>query len=123
METPSQDTSRPPERETPSFEEAMSQLEAIVHQLEEGQIGLAESLDCYERGVRLLKQCYQLLEATERRIELLAGVDAQGNPILKEFDDEATLQRQTRGSGNRRRPARKPPPDQSPPQSDEPSFG
>ncbi|MCS7306519.1 MAG: exodeoxyribonuclease VII small subunit [Thermoguttaceae bacterium] len=70
-----------------SLEEALARLEAIVRHLEEGQLSLDESLAQYEEGVRLLRHCYQLLEKAERRIELLAGVDAQGNPVLQPFED------------------------------------
>jgi exodeoxyribonuclease VII small subunit len=77
--------------ECPSFEEALTSLEQIVHDLEEGKLGLAESLTRYESGVKLLKQCFGLLENAERRIELLTGVDAAGNPVVQPFDDEATL--------------------------------
>jgi len=76
---------------SPSFEQALAQLDAIVHELEEGQTGLAEALARYEQGVGLLKQCYGLLERAERRIEVLTGIDAQGNPITAPFDDQATL--------------------------------
>ena len=75
----------------PSFEDALASLEQIVRDLEEGKLGLAESLTRYESGVKLLKQCFGLLESAERRIELLTGVDAAGNPVTKPFDDEATL--------------------------------
>jgi exodeoxyribonuclease VII small subunit len=75
----------------PSFEEALASLEQIVHDLEEGKFGLAESLTRYEGGVKLLKQCFGLLENAERKIELLTGVDAAGNPVTQPFDDEATL--------------------------------
>ena len=84
------------------------QLEAIVEQLEDGETGLAAALECYERGVGLLKQCYTLLERAERRIELLCGVDAQGNPVAKPFDDEASLsldeKRQARSARRRKAP-------------------
>jgi exodeoxyribonuclease VII small subunit len=72
----------------PTFEQALEQLERIVHQLEEGDIGLAEALDHYETGIGLLKQCYGLLQRAERRIELLSGVDAAGNPITEPFADD-----------------------------------
>ena len=72
----------------PTFEQALDQLEQIVHQLEEGDIGLAEALDHYETGIGLLKQCYGLLQRAERRIELLSGVDAAGNPITEPFADD-----------------------------------
>jgi exodeoxyribonuclease VII small subunit len=74
----------------PSFEEALQQLEQIVHALEEGQIGLDEALQGYEKGVKLLRRCYGLLEGAERRIEMLTGLDASGNPITAPFDDQAT---------------------------------
>ena len=72
----------------PSFEEALEQLETIVHDLEEGQVGLEESLARYESGVKLLRHCYNLLGRAERRIELLSQVDEQGNPITEPFDEE-----------------------------------
>lgn len=75
--------------EGPSFEEALEQLEGIVHQLEEGEIGLDESLEQYEKGVKLLRRCYDLLHRAERRIELLNGVDAEGNPISSPMADPA----------------------------------
>ena len=39
-----------------SFEEALGELEAIVQSLEEGKVGLEESLALYEKGAKLLKQ-------------------------------------------------------------------
>ncbi len=71
----------------PSFEEALDQLEGIVHELEEGQIGLNEGLKQYEKGIKLLRQCYDLLKRAERRIELLSGVDADGNPVTSPMED------------------------------------
>ena len=77
-----------------SFEEALQQLEQIVHLLEEGDIGLGEALSRYEQGVKLLRRSYDLLEHTQRRIELLSGVDDEGNPLLQPVSDQATLARQ-----------------------------
>lgn len=84
-------SNNPSSGEPVSFEKALSSLEQIVHDLEEGKLGLTESLGRYEEGVKLLKQCYTMLEQAERRIELLSGVDAAGNPIAEPFDHEATL--------------------------------
>jgi exodeoxyribonuclease VII small subunit len=76
------------EGEKVDFESALSRLESIVHDLEEGQIGLGESLARYEQGVKLLRQCYEMLEGAQRRIELLTGVDAEGRPISQPLDDD-----------------------------------
>lgn len=74
-----------------TFEAALTRLEEIVHLLEEGDVGLNEALERYEEGVKLLRQSYDLLQKAERRIELLSGVDAEGNAITQPFDDTATF--------------------------------
>ena len=68
-----------------SFEEALGKLEAIVQSLEEGKVGLEESLALYEKGAKLLKQGHELLADAEHRIEQVSGVDADGNPVLESF--------------------------------------
>jgi exodeoxyribonuclease VII small subunit len=73
-----------------NFEQALQELEQIVHQLEDGQLPLDEALGHYEKGVHLLKKCYQLLEHAERRIELLRGVDAAGRAVTEPLDETAT---------------------------------
>ena len=75
----------------PTFESALGELETIVHQLEDGDVGLEEALARYEHGVKLLKHCYGVLQRAERRIEALCGVDADGNPVTVAFDDEASF--------------------------------
>src|SRR4051794_19326965 len=68
-----------------SFEESLGELEKIVAELEGGKLGLSEALARYEEGIKHLKGCQQLLEMAERKIELLSGVDAEGNPITTPF--------------------------------------
>jgi exodeoxyribonuclease VII small subunit len=76
-----------------TFEQALAELEQIVRRLEEGNVGLSESLAQYEQGVKRLKECYGLLERAERRIELLERVDADGEAVTRPFDHEATIER------------------------------
>jgi exodeoxyribonuclease VII small subunit len=75
----------------PNFEQSLARLDEIVHLLEEGELGLDEALARYEEGVKLLRQSYELLERAERRIELLSGVDAEGNPVTRPLEDVSTL--------------------------------
>ncbi|MCI0331977.1 MAG: exodeoxyribonuclease VII small subunit [Planctomycetes bacterium] len=70
-----------------SFEESLEELEKIVAELEGGKLGLSDALARYEQGVKHLKSCQQLLERAERKIELLSGVDADGNPIAQPFEE------------------------------------
>ena len=53
------------------FEGAIAELETIVHKLEAGDLALEQSLQLYERGVRLSRYCHARLEEAERRIEVL----------------------------------------------------
>jgi exodeoxyribonuclease VII small subunit len=72
-----------------SFEQSLGELESIVHDLEDGQLGLAEALARYEQGVQHLKHCYQLLEQAERKIELLTGVAEDGTAFTEPFHESA----------------------------------
>ncbi|PQO34390.1 exodeoxyribonuclease VII small subunit [Bremerella cremea] len=77
-----------PDESAPKFEQGLSELQQIVQQLETGQLGLDEALEKYQRGIEVLKQCHTVLKSTERKIELLSGVDAEGNPVTQPFEDE-----------------------------------
>lgn len=85
----------------PTFEHSLAELEAVVHDLEEGRLGLAEALNRYEQGVKHLKHCHQLLEAADRKIELLTGVTDDGAPSTEPFDE--TADPLTESAGRRRR--------------------
>jgi exodeoxyribonuclease VII small subunit len=78
--------------ENVTFEQALAELDRIVRELEDGGVGLEESLARYEQGVGLLKRCYAHLRQAEQRIQLLAGLDSEGRPILKPFDHTATVE-------------------------------
>jgi exodeoxyribonuclease VII small subunit len=82
-----------------SFEDSLTELEKIVAELEGGKLGLSDALARYEEGVRHLKGCQQLLEMAERKIELLSGVDADGNPITERFEETAHDSLEAKGAG------------------------
>ena len=69
-----------------NFEQAMSALEEIVHELERGDLPLEESLKLFEQGVKLSRECQDRLRQAERRIEMLLR-DDQGAPVVTEFAD------------------------------------
>lgn len=53
------------------FESALTELDAIVRKMEEGELTLEKSMELYERGLQLSRFCHTTLESAERRIELL----------------------------------------------------
>lgn len=52
-----------------NFEQALSQLEKIVEELEAGKVGLEDSISIYDRGRLLREHCEKLLKDAEIRIE------------------------------------------------------
>jgi exodeoxyribonuclease VII small subunit len=62
-------TEKTPPKQT--FEQALAQLEKIVSEVEQGKIGLEDSLDKYEQGMKLIKHCRAVLEQAEKRIETI----------------------------------------------------
>lgn len=59
-----------------SFEEALRRLEAIVQQLERGDVPLDQSITLYAEGDKLRAQCQKRLEAAQARIEqIVSGAD------------------------------------------------
>lgn len=76
--------------DTPTFENALTELEQVLRALEDGTTTLEDSLARYERGVGLLKICYGHLRTAETRITQLAGLDSDGKPISKAFEHAAS---------------------------------
>ena len=60
-----------------SFEESIKELTNIVGKIEQGQIPLQDSLEQYEKGMSLIKQCRIILEKAEKRIEKISELDAK----------------------------------------------
>ncbi|MFT6309798.1 MAG: exodeoxyribonuclease VII small subunit [Porticoccus sp.] len=68
-----------------NFEDTLSELEAIVQQLEVGDLSLEESLKAFEHGVNLTKTCQDALNKAEQKIQTL--IEKQGNIELKPFTE------------------------------------
>jgi exodeoxyribonuclease VII small subunit len=96
------------EGEAPCFEDALAELETVVHELEDGELGLGEALARYEHGIKRLKQCYLLLQDAERKIELLTGVGPDGTPITQPFDDQTASLEESAGRRRTRRATKSP---------------
>ena len=61
-----------------SFEQAMTQLEKIVQDLESGDMPLEKAIKKFEEGIQLSKFCTKKLDESEKKITILMQ-DATGN--------------------------------------------
>ena len=53
------------------FEDELADLEAVVMQIDSGELSLEDSIDAFERGVGLVRSLNQKLDEVERRVEVL----------------------------------------------------
>lgn len=66
------------------FEDALARLEAIVTELEKGELPLDQSLKMFEEGIKLSKTCLKILDDAERKVELLVQ-DKDGRKRIQAF--------------------------------------
>ena len=72
------------EEQPKSFEASLDALEQIVQELEQGELPLEKSLELFEQGIRLSRECQERLSQAERRIEVLLR-DNQGRVTVSDF--------------------------------------
>ncbi|MDA0670758.1 MAG: exodeoxyribonuclease VII small subunit [Proteobacteria bacterium] len=65
-----------------SFDLILEELESIVESMDDGSLKLEETIDSYERGITLIKQAQQSLQAFEKKIKILNEQNE-----LKDFDE------------------------------------
>ena len=71
-----------------TFEQSLDDLEKIVKQLEDGDLPLEKSLELFESGVKLSRECRERLTNAERRIEMLMK-DSDGSFSVESLETEA----------------------------------
>ncbi len=54
-----------------SLEEKFSEIESIIGRMEEPQIGLDESFRLYQDGVKKLRECNQMLDTVEKKMQVI----------------------------------------------------
>jgi exodeoxyribonuclease VII small subunit len=75
---------------TISFEDSFAKVEQIVRKLEQGTMGLDDSLAAYQQAVIHLRSCQAKLAEANRKVELLQEVALDGTYTSMPVDDEAT---------------------------------
>lgn len=71
-----------------NFERSLEELEALVEKMEEGELSLEDSLQTYERGIKLTRSCQKALDEAQQRIEILAADDDEAKPFEAESGGE-----------------------------------
>ncbi len=69
-----------------NFEASLEELEKIVERLEDGDLSIEESLQLFENGVKLARNCREHLANAERRVEMLMK-EAGGDMVVTGLDE------------------------------------
>jgi exodeoxyribonuclease VII small subunit len=70
------------------FEKKLNRLEEIVQKMEKGELALDESLQLFEEGVKLSRDCHSQLTKAEAQVKKLVGFDAEGKAVTENFKSE-----------------------------------
>lgn len=84
--TPAAPAPAPPQAAAIPFEEAFARLEALVEEMERGDLPLEALLARFEEGVGLVKQCQSFLRQAQLRVEQFVEIK-DGQWVLKELDE------------------------------------
>ena len=68
-------------KKTPQLEQSLDSLEALVERMESGDLTLEESLQAFEQGVKLTRECQQALSQAEQKVRILLEQDPQAEPV------------------------------------------
>jgi|TARA_B100000929_G_scaffold34888_1_gene25127 exodeoxyribonuclease VII small subunit len=71
-----------------NFEQALEDLEELVTAMEEGELSLEESLQAFERGIKLTRECQTALKKAEQKVQVLINEDGDTEEFeFKEDND------------------------------------
>ena len=68
------------------FETSLQELEALVERMERGELSLEQSLQDFERGIKLTRACQQALQSAEQKVQILLDKSTDGK--LSDFVEE-----------------------------------
>lgn len=67
-----------------SFEQSLAELEKLVVKMESGELALEESLQAFEQGIKLTRQCQNALAQAEQRVQVL--LEQNGQSVAQSFN-------------------------------------
>ena len=72
-------------KKSANFESAIEELEALVEDMEQGDISLEESLQKFERGIELSRACQKALQEAEQKVQIL--IEKKQADVITDLED------------------------------------
>lgn len=67
----------PRKKNTIKFEESLSQLETMVENLDKGELSLEDSLEVFEKGIKLAGELQKSLDEAQQKVDILTSASAE----------------------------------------------
>ncbi|MEH6575982.1 MAG: exodeoxyribonuclease VII small subunit [Amphritea sp.] len=78
----------PAKKKSADFEASLAQLESMVEQLEQGDLSLEQSLQTFEKGVKLTRDCQTILSQAEQKVQMLIKQNGELHEVPFELPEE-----------------------------------
>lgn len=78
----------PASKKRPNFEQNLEELEALVSDMESGELSLEDSLAAFEKGIKLTRECQTALQKAEQKVHKL--ISSNGELSALSLDDGAS---------------------------------
>lgn len=69
----------------PDLESALSEINTLIEQMEQGELSLEQSLERFERGIILIKHCQKVLQDAEQKVQIL--IQSNGQDDLEDYEN------------------------------------
>ena len=70
------------------FEQALEDLEELVSAMEQGELSLEDSLQAFEKGIKLTRECQTALKNAEQKVQVLINENGKTEELEFEADDD-----------------------------------
>jgi exodeoxyribonuclease VII small subunit len=70
------------------FEKTLESLEELVSAMEEGELSLEESLEAFEKGIKLTRECQTALKQAEQKVQILINDNGDTEELNADTEDE-----------------------------------
>lgn len=67
----------PRKKKSPELEQSLADLETLVTRMEQGDLSLEESLNAFEEGIKLTRECQTILDQAEQKVQILTEQNGQ----------------------------------------------
>ncbi|MFK8018355.1 MAG: exodeoxyribonuclease VII small subunit [Pseudomonadales bacterium] len=71
-----------------NFEQNLEDLEALVVNMESGELSLEDSLAAFEKGIKLTRECQTALQKAEQRVQKLISDNGELSAVVLDDDSD-----------------------------------